>query len=95
MIDDENADAFRDVLKARATKRNDLQHINNIVAAQKYSHGRSISNVELSKICSFILYGTESTQTVKIRSEQIYFRRVLTNLKMYTPTAPEDVLPIL
>ena len=95
LIDDENTDAFRDVLKVRAAKRKDLQHINNIVAAQKYSHGKPISNSALSKICSLILYGTESTQTAEIRSKQIYFRRVLTNLKMYTPTAPEDVLPAL
>ena len=95
LIDDENTEAFRDVLKAYAAKRKDLQHINNIVAAQKYSHGRPISNSELSKICSFIIYGTESSHAAEIRSKQIFFRRVLTNLKMYTPTAPEDVLPAL
>ena len=95
LIDDKNTDAFIDVLKARARKRKNLQDIDNIVAAQKYSYGKPIQNTELSKICSLLIYGAGSSQTVEIRSKQIYFRRVLTNLKIYTPTAPEDVLPAL
>lgn len=94
LMDGENIDTFRIVLKARAAKR-DMQTIENVASAQRHSFGKPVTNTELSKICSLAIYGVKSPQTVEIRSKQIYFRKALTNLKIYTPTAPEDIMPAL
>jgi len=95
LVDNQDGISFYDTLKARALRQENPYYVNNLVTAQKYSYEKSVSNSELTKICGLITYGIESPQVVEIRKKQICFRRVLTNLKIYTPTAPEDILPAI
>jgi len=92
LVDRDDGIGFYDALKARSSKCGDLRCINNMIATQKYAYGKRINNSELSKICALIIHGPESTKKAEFRSKHLFFRRVLTNLKMYTPTAPEDII---
>ena len=95
LIDNEDTFSFYNVLKALSAKKSNISSITNMVAAQEYSYGKPAESIELCKIRSIILNGTEAEGLVSIRDKQIFLRNVVTNLKIYSPTAPEDIPPAL
>ena len=95
LIDGKNSIEFFDALKIRSANKAAMYHIDNLTAAQKYARGKHFTSPELITICTLIKHGVGSTQNEEIRTKQIYSNNALTNLKIYTPTAPEDIQPAL
>lgn len=95
LIDWNNTPAFHDVLKGLSANRDDIRYITNTLAAQKYAFGKTVGKLELSKICNIIINGPDAGGRIEIRDKQIFLRNAVSNLMIYSPTAPGQILPTL
>lgn len=95
MIDYYAALDFRNILVKREAGKGAVESINNLVSAYKSAVDMQFAAQEYSKICSIALYGDKSEQQIGIRNTQTFLQPAISNLKIYNPTAPEDVLPSL
>ena len=93
MIDYYAALDFRNILVKREAGKGAVESINNLVSAYKSAVDMQFAAQEYSKICSIALYGDKSEQQIGIRNTQTFLQPAISNLKIYNPTAPEDVLP--
>ena len=92
---DYDGPSFQDVLVSRGSGKGDITSITNIELAYKKARDRIISAPVLSELCGVALHGDVTDKTVDVRDKQTFLLGVRTNLKTYTPTAPDAVLPAL
>ena len=92
---DYDGPSFQDVLVSRGSGKGDITSITNIELAYKKARDRIISAPVLSELCGVALHGDVTDKTVDVREKQTFLLGVRTNLKTYTPTAPDAVLPAL
>lgn len=92
---DYDSPTFQDVLVSRGSNKEDITSITNLELAYKEARDSIISVPVLSKLCGIALHGDVTDKTVDIRDKQTFLLGVRTNLKTYTPTAPDAVLPAL
>lgn len=87
--------SFEDVLRTVGTGRGNVEAITNVVLAYKDAMNQSITNQFLDQICEIALYGVEAEKAIKIRRKQTFLQNIKTNLLIYSPTAPDELLPSL
>lgn len=92
---DYDGPSFQDVLVSRGSGKGDITSITNIELAYKKARDTIISAPVLSELCGVALHGDVTDKTVDVRDKQTFLLGVRTNLKTYTPTAPDAVLPAL
>ncbi|WP_418747113.1 Fic family protein [Frisingicoccus sp.] len=92
---DYDAPDFSDILVRRGVGKGDIEPINNLALAYKAATGMQFAAQDYSKICGIALYGDNLKQKIGIRDTQIFLQQAISNLKIYNPTAPENVLPSL
>lgn len=86
---------FQEVLVSRGGSKGNITSITNLELAYKEARDNIISAPVLSKLCGIALYGDVTDKRVDVRDKQTFLLGVRTNLKTYTPTAPDAVLPAL
>ena len=84
---------FQEILKGISSNKTDAECFKNIKLAYNHSFGRTFSSGALSNICSIALYGAEAEKEIQIRKTQTFLSNVVTNLRIYNPTAPDNILP--
>jgi len=92
---DYDAPDFSDILVRRGVGKGDIEPINNLASAYKVAAGMQFAAQDYSTICGIALYGDKLKQQISIRDTQTFMQHAISNLKIYNPTAPEDVLPSL
>lgn len=92
---DYDAPGFSDILVRRGVGKGDIEPINNLALAYKAATGMQFAAQDYSKICGIALYGDKPKQKIGIRDTQTFLQQAISNLKIYNPTAPENVLPSL
>lgn len=92
---DYDSPTFQDVLVSRGSGKGDIVLITNLELAYRVARDRTISALDLSKLCGVALYGHAADKTVGVRDKQTFLLGVRTNLKAYNPTAPDAVLQAL
>ena len=94
-IDGKANQSFRDILKIIPSENERFGLIANLIAASKYSDGNGVMEPVMSKIYSIIQHGAATGHKAGIRKKAITLDNVITNLKTYSPTAPELIMPAL
>lgn len=92
---DYDSPTFQNVLVSLGSGKGDIAPITNLELAYKVARDRTISALDLSKLCGIALYGDAADKTVGVRDKQTFLLGVRTNLKAYNPTAPDAVLQAL
>lgn len=92
---DYDSPTFQDVLVSRGSGKGDIAPITNLELAYKVARDRTISSLDLSKLCGIALYGDTADKTVDVRDKQTFLLGIRTNLKTYNPTAPDAILQAL
>ena len=92
-IDCKNSLTFRDALKKMSSGQEDIEGITNLFAAYQYIRGKNVVHKELSKAYGLMLYGAKSEHSADVRNRAMPLGNVITNLKTYSPTAPEYIMP--
>ena len=92
---DYDSPTFQDVLVSRGSGKGDIALITNLELAYKVARDRTISALDLSKLCGIALYGDAADKTVDVRDKQTFLLGIRTNLKTYNPTAPDAILQAL
>ncbi len=87
--------SYAEVLYSCGTGKGNIGAITNISLAYEDAMSQQIINRTLSQICEIALYGAEAKKAIDIRRKQTFLQNVRTNLQIYSPTAPEELLPAL
>lgn len=94
LIDKKDSPTFYNIMKNLSSKQDDMTCITHLVDAYKYSYGKPVENTELTKIYNIII-GLEAKEQIAVRNKQTFLNNAVTNLKIYSPAAPEHILPAL
>lgn len=86
---------FDDVLHSFGTGNGNIEAITNVVLAYEDTMNQQITNQTLSQVCEIALYGNEEKNAIDIRRKQTFLKNVRTNLLIYNPTAPDELLSAL
>ncbi len=92
---DYKSSSFEDVLHCVGTGKGNIEAITNVTLAHEYAMSQRISNQSLDRICEIALYGAKAEKAIKTRSKQTFLHNVRTNLQIYSPTAPNELLSAL
>ncbi len=92
---DNKAPTFEDVLCSIGTGKGNIEALTNVVLAYKYAMDQRITNQSLDQIHVIALLGAEAEKAIKIRRKQTFLQKAKSNLQIYSPTAPEELLPAL
>lgn len=87
--------SLQDALVIRGGGKGDITPITNLMLAFEEAACQGIYTQELNKICEIALYGKEAKEAIDIRRKQIFLSNVKANIKIYNPTAPDELLPAL
>ena len=86
---------YQTPLLYNALKGEGTDCITNIASAYKYSDGKAISMPVVSSIFEIALSGVDKGEYVSFRKKQTFMLRAVSNLKVYNPTSPDDILPAI
>lgn len=92
---DYSSPSFHEVLISRGNGKSDVTPIRNLTLAYRTAKDKLVAAQDLSELCGIALYGEDAKSIIDVRQSQTYLLNVKNNLKMYNPTAPEQVLPAL
>jgi len=90
-IDYRDSLTFRDVLKKVASDQEDLGIISKLVSAHQYAYDRSVGLPTLSEVYGMI--APTADNATDVRKTAIPQDNYITNMKVYSPTAPEHIRP--
>ena len=92
---DNKAPSFEDVLHSVGTGKGNVETVTNVVLAYKDAMAQRITNQSLDQICAIALLGAEAEKAIKVRRKQTFLQKARSNLQIYSPTAPDELLPAL
>ena len=78
-----------------ALKGEDTDCITKIASAYRYSDGKAISLPVVSSIFEIAMSGVDKSENVSFRKKQTFMLRAVSNLKVYNPTSPDEILPAM
>lgn len=93
MLIDYEAPQLAEILKLLSEGHKNADQIKNIMDAYKYSSGQNINNIVLTDILKIALHGVDTINNVAVREEQTFLGGVVSNSRVYNPTAPLHILP--
>jgi hypothetical protein len=94
-IDYKDSLTFRDALKKASSGQEDLGIVANLVAAHQYAYDKNVGHPVLAEVYGIILSESKSTHKADVRKTAIPLENYITNMKTYSPTAPEHIMPAL
>lgn len=86
---------FKEVLTISGIGKGDIMPTTNLEMAFKAAKSREVAVPDLSRICGIALNGESENNPIDVRDRQTFWLGAKTNLKGYTPTTPNVVLPAL
>lgn len=92
---DYKSSSFEDVLHSVGTGKGNVEAVTNVLLAYKDAMSQRITNQSLDQICAIALLGAEAEKAIKIRRKQTFLQKARSNLQIYSPTAPDELLPAL
>jgi len=94
-IDYKDSMTFRSALKKTSLGQKDLDVITNRIAAYQYAYDENAGHPALVEVYNIILPETKTLNRADVRETAIPLGGVITNLKTYSPTTPERIMPAL
>lgn len=82
-----------EILKLLSVGHKNADQIKNIMDAYEYSSGQNVNNIVLSDILKIVLHGVDTINNVAVRKEQTFLGGIISNIRVYNPTAPLHILP--
>ena len=92
---DYKSPSFEDVLYSVGTGKGNAEAVTNVALAYKDAMSQRITNQSLDQICAIALLGAETEKAIKIRCKQTFLQKAKSNLQIYSPTAPDELLSAL
>lgn len=92
---DYKSTSFEDVLYSVGTGKGDVEAVTSVVLAYKDAMSQRITNQSLDQICAIALLGAKAEKAIRIRRKQTFLQKAKSNLQIYSPTAPDELLPAL